>query len=42
MDYNRWHGDKADLMRYVGKQTQPVICPLDGEVCPVKVTVVED
>jgi GH25 family lysozyme M1 (1,4-beta-N-acetylmuramidase) len=42
MDYNRWHGDKADLLRYVGKQTQPVICPLDGEVCPVKVTVVED
>ncbi len=41
MDYNRWHGDKADLLRFIGKQTQSVICPLDGEVCPTKVTVVE-
>ncbi len=41
MDYNRWHGDKADLLSYVGQQTQPVICPLDGEICPVKVATVD-
>jgi GH25 family lysozyme M1 (1,4-beta-N-acetylmuramidase) len=38
MDYNRWHGDKADVLSFIGKETQPVICPLDGEVCPLKVT----
>ena len=37
MDYNRWNGNKADVLAYVGETPmEPVICPLDGEVCPKK------
>lgn len=37
MDYNRWNGNKADVLAYVGESPgKPVICPLDGAVCPVK------
>jgi GH25 family lysozyme M1 (1,4-beta-N-acetylmuramidase) len=37
MDYNRWNGSRADVLAYVGESpVEPVICPLDGAVCPVK------
>ena len=36
MDYDRWHGDKADVLNFIGNVPQPVICPLDGLICPVK------
>jgi len=36
MDYDRWNGDKADVMDFIGNVPQAVICPLDGTVCPVK------
>jgi len=42
MDYNRWNGSKADVLDFVGKHQEPVICPLDGEVCPVKFTSASD
>ncbi len=38
MDYNRWNGTKGDVLDFIGNPPQPVICPLDGEVCPVKFT----
>lgn len=36
MDYNRWNGDKTAVLNYIGERYQPVICPLDQQVCPVK------
>ncbi len=36
MDYDRWHGAKADVLKFAGHVSQPVICPLDGLTCPVK------
>ncbi len=39
MDYNRWNGCKGDVLAYVGETAEsPVVCPLDGAVCPVKTT----
>ena len=37
MDYDRWNGTPADVLAYFGQMDAArVICPLDGEVCPVK------
>lgn len=36
MDYNRWNGDRAAVLAYVGETSNRVTCPLDGQVCPVK------
>ena len=36
MDYDRWNGTPADVLAYFGRtEAVKVICPLDGEVCPV-------
>ncbi len=36
MDYDRWNGTPADVLAYFGRTEQAkVICPLDGEICPV-------
>jgi len=40
MDYNRWNGTRADVFDFIGQPQKPVICPLDGEICPVKHTLV--
>lgn len=41
MDYDRWNGDKSDVLDFIGNVPQPVICPLDGMACPVKSSVDE-
>jgi len=34
MDYNRWNGTKADLLKFVGQQQQiPIQCPIDNQPC---------
>ncbi|MBG0785568.1 MAG: hypothetical protein H0S79_10745 [Anaerolineaceae bacterium] len=39
MDYNRWNGSREDVLAYVGESlAEPVVCPLDGAICPVKTT----
>jgi len=36
MDYDRWNGTPADVLDYFGRsQAVKVLCPLDGEACPV-------
>ena len=35
MDYNRWHGTKADVLAFIGEGPQEaLICPVDGGACP--------
>ena len=34
MDYNRFHGTKNDLRKFVGlPQQEPIVCPIDGMDC---------
>jgi hypothetical protein len=35
MDYNRWHGHRADVLAFIGEGPQEaLICPVDGCPCP--------
>jgi len=35
MDYNRWHGSKADVLAFVGQSPKTaLICPIDHQACP--------
>jgi lysozyme len=39
MDYDRWNGAEADVTAFIGGDAAEVICPLDGQVCPVHTTI---
>jgi GH25 family lysozyme M1 (1,4-beta-N-acetylmuramidase) len=34
MDYNRWNGTKADVLKFIGEiPSKPIICPIDYKPC---------